>query len=97
MTDNLITGGLVERRQVIEGVEVRVTSYQVGKRYACRIDNIDPGTIIGRGRGATRAEAESAALAGATVKLGLSQARSALRKSLEHLADERPPDDDDDV
>ena len=85
MTETFTTTDVVEHRLVVEGQEIRVTSYLVGKRFACRIDNIDPGTIIGRGRGASREEAEDAALAGATLKLGLSLARTSLRKSLEHL------------
>ena len=47
------------RKESIDGLEVGVTSYRIGSRFACRVDNVDPGAIIGRGSGSTREAAEA--------------------------------------
>lgn len=73
------------RRATVEGQEVGVTSFRIGARFACRVDNVDPGSVIGRGNGATRDEAEQAALDKASLSLGLTQATQALRRSVGHL------------
>lgn len=85
MTQPLGPTGLVERNDVIDGVSVRVVSYKVGDRFGSRVDNLDPGDVIGRGRGATREEAEAAAIDAAALKLSLSSARTLLAKSMETL------------
>jgi hypothetical protein len=77
--------GLQERRKTVEGHEVRVVSYKIGDRFGSRVDNIDPGDVIGRGRGATREEAEDAAVEAASLRLGLTSAREMLQKSVGHL------------
>ncbi len=53
----------------IHGVELRVTSYQIGKRYFCHVSNTDPGATIARGEGGSRAEARETALSKATRRL----------------------------
>ncbi len=53
----------------IHGVEVRVTSYQIGKRYFCHVSNVDPGATIARGAGDSRDEAWEVALSKATSRL----------------------------
>ena len=62
------------RRLFAETVGLRVvgiSSYRVGNLFAARIDNVDPGSIIGRGSGATREEAEGIALEKAMLSLDL--------------------------
>lgn len=73
------------RRGSLDGVEVGVTSYKIGNRYASRVDNVDPGSIIGRGGGPTREAAESIALEKASLSLDLVRATQALRRSVDHL------------
>ncbi|HVJ89433.1 MAG TPA: hypothetical protein VM580_06480 [Labilithrix sp.] len=76
----------LERRIVeVAGHHVGVTTYMVAARWSCRVDNIDPGTIIARANGATREEAEETALANASVTLGMRDAAAALRRSVEDL------------
>ncbi len=53
----------------INGVEVRVTSYQIGERYFCHVTNVDPGETIARGEGDSRDEAKEAALSKANHRL----------------------------
>lgn len=59
----------------VAGWNVRATSYKVGERYYCIIDNVDPGAWIARAQAATREEAEAAAL---------EQARERLSKTKRH-------------
>ena len=76
----------LRRRVVLVGQqELGVTSYPVGARWACRVDNVDPGTIIGRASGATREEAVELALASAVVTLGMREAKDSMRRSVEEL------------
>jgi hypothetical protein len=49
------------RSEIIEGWPVRLTSYRLGDRYHCQVDNVEPGAIIVRTEGASREEAEAAA------------------------------------
>jgi hypothetical protein len=53
----------------INGVQIKVTSYQIGERYFCHVTNIDPGATIARGEGDTREEAREVALSKATHRL----------------------------
>lgn len=64
---------------------VRVTSYEIGSRYSCRVDNLDPGGNIARGRGNTRDEAEEQALASAALTLELANSRKAIQEATENL------------
>ena len=52
-----------ERYEEIAGWRAHIVSYKIGDRYYCTIDNVDPGARLARGEGATREEAETAALA----------------------------------
>lgn len=69
---------------------VGITSYRVGNLFAARIDNVDPGSIIGRGSGGTREEAEAIALEKALLSLDLERAGQAMRRSAEYLNADRP-------
>ena len=58
------------RNMEIEGWMVRLTSYKLGDEYHCTADNVEPGAWLARTKGATREEAENAAIAKATQLLG---------------------------
>lgn len=60
---------LVRRQQEVAGWTVNLVSYRLGDRYHCTIDNVDPGARIADASGATREDAERAALAVAAEKL----------------------------
>jgi hypothetical protein len=51
-----------ERQEEIAGWHVHIVTYRIGDRYYCTIDNVDPGARFARAEGATRDEAERAAL-----------------------------------
>ena len=85
MSDGTDTNEFRRTIATLAGREVGVTSYRVGSRYSCRIDNVDPGAVIGRAIGLTRDEAEGAALASAGLTLDLQDANDALRRSVEML------------
>jgi hypothetical protein len=53
----------------IAGWKVNVTSYAIGDRYYCHVDNVDPGATIVRTEGPTREEAMVIALAKAQERL----------------------------
>ena len=57
------------RQETLHGWSVGVTTYRVGDTFHCRVDNVSPGAIIARARGASKDEAEQKALASADVKL----------------------------
>ena len=50
------------RKAPVGGRLVAVVSFRQGDKYLCRVDNIDPVTVIARGEGRSRAQAERAAL-----------------------------------
>ena len=50
--------------------KLRVTSYRLGNKYICTVDNVDPGANLARGEGATREESESGALSKARHMVG---------------------------
>jgi hypothetical protein len=53
----------VEQRQQKLGDQLLgVVTVRSGDKFVCRIDNVDPGAVIARGEGRTRADAERAAL-----------------------------------
>ena len=58
------------RRQEIAGWPVGIMSYRLGDRFFCEVDNVSPGARIARAEGATREEAERAALGDAERRLG---------------------------
>jgi hypothetical protein len=51
-----------ETRRELEGWPINVTSYRVGDKWYCTIDNVSPGARFARAGGSTREEAEGAAL-----------------------------------
>ena len=51
-----------ETRRELDGWPINVTSYRVGDKWYCSIDNVSPGARFARAEGATREEAENAAL-----------------------------------
>lgn len=53
----------------INGVPVRIVTYQIGERFFCHIENKEPGATIARGEGPTRDEARQQALAKVNVRL----------------------------
>jgi hypothetical protein len=61
------------RRQELAGWPVGIVSYKLGDRFICEIDNVNPGARVARAEGATREEAERAAIATAERRLGRTQ------------------------
>ena len=51
-----------KRKTQTAGWEVNVTSYQLGGRFYCTVDNVSPGAWIAKTEGSTREEAEKKAL-----------------------------------
>ena len=58
----------VESRE-IAGVAVRISSYQIGDRFYCHVENVDPGATIARADGAAREDAVQLAVAKASDRL----------------------------
>ena len=58
------------RRQELAGWPVGIVSYKLGDRFICEIDNASPGARVARAEGATREEAERAAMETAEHRLG---------------------------
>ena len=42
--------------------EIHIVSFKLGGKYHCKVDNVSPGAVLARAEGATRAEAEHAAV-----------------------------------
>jgi hypothetical protein len=55
-----------ERRLVVDGWDVNLTSYRLDAEWHCKADNVSPGATLCRATGATREEAEAEALTRAT-------------------------------
>jgi hypothetical protein len=72
---------------------VEVVSYRVAGRWTARVYHAESDDVVARGRGATRQEAERAALDGAALLIELQQARSAIRRGLAMLPGHREPGD----
>lgn len=51
-----------ERRETVDGWPIHIVTYRIGDTYHCSIDNVDPGARFARADGATREDAERAAL-----------------------------------
>ena len=51
-----------ETRRELDGWPINVTSYRVGDKWYCTIDNVSPGARFARAEGGTREEAEGTAL-----------------------------------
>ena len=58
------------RRQELAGWPVGIVTYKLGERFICEVDNVSPGARVARAEGATREEAERAAMATAERRLG---------------------------
>jgi hypothetical protein len=54
--------GYAKRRQQLGDWTIEIETYQLGDVFYCTINNVDPGARFARGEGATREEAEWAAL-----------------------------------
>jgi len=78
-----------QRLEKLDSQQVGVVSFRAADKFVCRVDNIDPGTIIARGEGRTRGEAENAALAVAKQRFARSKhlrdTLTELRTSVESL------------
>ena len=48
----------LERTESVPPFRIHVVSYRLGDEYYCSVDNVDPGAVITRSKGATRKEAE---------------------------------------
>ena len=55
--------GYAKRRQPLGDWTIEIETYQLGDVFYCTINNVDPGARFARAEGATREEAEQAALA----------------------------------
>ena len=62
-----------ERRESFPPFEMHLLSYRLEKAYYCTVDNVDPGAVIARAKGATREEAEAQAVAKAKERLLLTR------------------------
>lgn len=80
--------GYQTREAELAGWPVRVASYQLGDRFACKVDNVSPGAVIARGEGATREEAEREAVERAEAKLRLTRRIEVLAGKVGDLAKE---------
>lgn len=80
--------GYEERTLELERWPIRVASYKLGDRWACKVDNVSPGAVIARGIGSTREEAEEDALSRAASRLRLTRRVQVLSKQVSDIADE---------
>lgn len=64
-----------ERNLQLAGWDVHLTTYKLGDKYHCKADNVSPGAALARTTGATRDEAENAAIARAQELLGRTRRR----------------------
>ncbi|MBI2820994.1 MAG: hypothetical protein HYX74_02100 [Acidobacteria bacterium] len=70
MTETVRPEGYQTRIEGADPWKLRVTSYKLGSRYICTVDNVDPGATLARAEAATREEAESNALSKARHMVG---------------------------
>ena len=90
MADELRPHGYKRRTEQLDGWPIGITSYKLGEKYVCMIDNVDPGATIARIEAATAEDAEREARARARDRLS-STARQRetlkeLRESVERLS-----------
>jgi hypothetical protein len=52
----------LERKLLVAGWDVNLSSYRAGAEWHCKADNVSPGAALCRASGATREEAEANAL-----------------------------------
>ena len=60
-----------KEKKEVEGWMINITTYKIGERYYCHIDNVSPGATIARTQGDSREEARELALQKATRRLQL--------------------------
>lgn len=53
----------------VGGWPAGVTTWRLGERWMCRIDNVDPGATVARGQGTSKDEAIAAAMQRATGRM----------------------------
>ncbi len=51
-----------EKKETVNGIPIKITSYAVGTTFYCHISNVDPGATIARAQGSNRNEAEKLAM-----------------------------------
>ena len=86
MTTANTQGGIRTRHETIGVDMVHVASHRVTPtRYAAEVHNDQDGTLIGKGSGTTRQEAEERALESARLLLELHAARASFRRGLAGL------------
>ncbi len=79
-------GGIRSRHATIAGEVVHIASHRITPtRWAAEVLYEQDGTLIGKGSGATREEAETCALEGARLVLGLHAARASFRRGIAGL------------
>jgi hypothetical protein len=59
----------LERTDSVPPFRIHIVSYRLGDDYHCSVDNVDPGAVITRSKGATRKEAELKAVTRAQEQL----------------------------
>ena len=63
-------GGAQTRRETVGAFTIEIRSHRVGDQYICTVNNVDPGANVARATGATREEAEAAAVEKARARVG---------------------------
>ena len=63
MSEAVVPQDYKDRIEAVGEWKLRVTSFRLGEKFICKIDNVDPGATLVRTEGETRELAESAALA----------------------------------
>lgn len=75
-----------KRDSELEGMPVGITTYRVGARWICTVDNVSPGAVIARALGSSRDQAEQEALATAASRMASTvRRREALRELREQV------------
>jgi hypothetical protein len=64
-----------ERKESVPPFQIHITSYKLHDIFYCWVDDVDPGAVIARAKGATREEAEQKAIKKAKERLDYSRAR----------------------
>ena len=57
------------REEVVHGWPIRVTTYSIGGRFHCHVDNVSPGAVFARASDVDRETAERTALSRAADRL----------------------------
>jgi hypothetical protein len=56
--------------------QIHVTTYRLGDKYYCAVDNVDPGVVISRSSGSTKAVVEQEAVIRAKERLRHTRVRN---------------------